>query len=80
MEEGKYQETDRGTPQGGIISPVLANIYLHYVLDLWFEKEPMAKENPKCHRIQGVVAGTEAETSRTLQLLWNKWEYERATK
>lgn len=39
MEEGKYQETDRGTPQGGIISPVLANIYLHYVLDLWFEKE-----------------------------------------
>lgn len=39
MEEGKYQETDRGTPQGGIISPVLANIYLHYILDLWFEKE-----------------------------------------
>ena len=27
-----------GTPQGGVISPVLANIYLHYVLDLWFER------------------------------------------
>lgn len=39
MEEGKYQETDEGTPQGGIISPVLANIYLHYILDLWFEKK-----------------------------------------
>ena len=38
MEDGIYQETDRGTPQGGVISPVLANIYLHYVLDLWFEK------------------------------------------
>lgn len=38
MEEGKWQETDRGTPQGGIISPILANIYLHYVLDLWIEK------------------------------------------
>ena len=38
MEEGKYIETDRGTPQGGILSPILANIYLHYVLDLWFER------------------------------------------
>lgn len=35
MEEGKRHETDRGTPQGGIISPLLANLYLHYVLDLW---------------------------------------------
>ena len=39
MEEGNYMETDRGTPQGGIVSPVLANIYLHYVLDLWYEKQ-----------------------------------------
>ena len=38
MEEGKYIETDRGTPQGGILSPILANIYLHYILDLWFER------------------------------------------
>ena len=35
MEEGKWQETEQGTPQGGIISPALANIYLHYILDLW---------------------------------------------
>ena len=39
MEEGDYMETDRGTPQGGIVSPVLSNIYLHYVLDLWYEKK-----------------------------------------
>ena len=39
MEEGKYVETDKGTPQGGVLNPLLANIYLHYVLDLWFERK-----------------------------------------
>jgi group II intron reverse transcriptase/maturase len=38
MEAGKWQETEQGTPQGGIISPILANIYLHYALDLWLIK------------------------------------------
>jgi len=37
MEYGKYTEVDKGTPQGGLISPILANIYLHYVLDLWLK-------------------------------------------
>jgi group II intron reverse transcriptase/maturase len=37
LEEGQYMETERGTPQGGVLSPMLANIYLHYLLDLWFE-------------------------------------------
>ena len=38
MEGMKYHESDRGTPQGGLISPVCANVYLHYVLDMWFDK------------------------------------------
>lgn len=45
IEEGQCQSTELGTPQGGVMSPLLANIYLHYVLDLWFEKiiKPQAK-------------------------------------
>ena len=39
MKDNQFKESEKGTPQGGIISPVLANIYLHYVLDLWFEKQ-----------------------------------------
>lgn len=35
MEDGELHAVQEGTPQGGIVSPLLANIYLHYVLDLW---------------------------------------------
>jgi retron-type reverse transcriptase len=38
IEEGEYKDTEEGTPQGGVLSPILANIYLHYILDLWLEK------------------------------------------
>ncbi len=37
MEDGKRLETESGTVQGGLISPVLANVYLHYTLDTWFD-------------------------------------------
>jgi len=38
LESGVFTASETGTPQGGLVSPVLANIYLHYVLDVWFEK------------------------------------------
>jgi RNA-directed DNA polymerase len=39
LDQGVIVRTDEGVPQGGPVSPVLANIYLHYVLDLWFGQE-----------------------------------------
>lgn len=38
QEDGVFRASERGTPQGGVISPLLANIYLHYSLDLWFTR------------------------------------------
>src|SRR6202795_2079974 len=37
MEEGEWKKTEVGTPQGAVISPLLANLYLHHVFDLWVE-------------------------------------------
>jgi len=51
VEESKYLESDKGTPQGGLISPILANVYLHYVLDLWFEKEV----KKQCRYYAGII-------------------------
>jgi RNA-directed DNA polymerase len=39
VENGNWRQTESGSPQGGVISPMLANIYLHEVLDLWYEHE-----------------------------------------
>ncbi len=38
MEDGLVQATEVGTPQGSILSPLLSNVYLHYVLDIWFQR------------------------------------------
>jgi len=39
MEDGNWKQSDSGTPQGGVASPILANIFLHEVMDKWFERE-----------------------------------------
>jgi RNA-directed DNA polymerase len=39
LEDGEISYPDQGAPQGGVVSPLLANVYLHYVLDVWFERD-----------------------------------------
>lgn len=46
MENGEWKSSEKGTPQGGIVSPILANLYLHYAFDLWtqwWRKQPGRK-------------------------------------
>jgi group II intron reverse transcriptase/maturase len=52
MQDGVWQASEAGTPQGGLVSPVLANIYLHYVVDLWFEKRFKKSCRGKAHLVR----------------------------
>ena len=51
-EDGRVVHPQTGTPQGGVVSPVLANIYLHYVLDLWFERVVRAQQQGRCQLVR----------------------------
>lgn len=52
MENGVVSKSEEGTPQGGPISPLLANIYLHYVLDLWFKLRVKAQMRGVCELVR----------------------------
>jgi group II intron reverse transcriptase/maturase len=49
---GEFVETDKGTPQGGNLSPMLSNVFLHYVLDLWFEKVVKPRARGACFLVR----------------------------
>lgn len=52
MDDGILVKTDTGTPQGSILSPMLANIFLHYVLDTWFERTVKAHVKGYCEIVR----------------------------
>ena len=55
IEADEFVLTTQGTPQGSNLSPVLSNIFLHYVLDLWFEKKIKPKVRGVCHLVRYAV-------------------------
>jgi group II intron reverse transcriptase/maturase len=52
LDGAEYSEPDEGTVQGSVLSPLLANIFLHYVLDVWFEREVKPRLKGKAHLIR----------------------------
>jgi len=52
MEQGKYLDKEMGTPQGNGASPILANIYLHYVLDNWFDVIVQRQCRGRCYLVR----------------------------
>jgi RNA-directed DNA polymerase len=75
--DGTTEKTDSGTPQGGVISPILANIYLHFVLDRWFDKDIKKKSDGEVHLVRyadDFVAAFQyhRQAARFLRLLPNR--------
>jgi group II intron reverse transcriptase/maturase len=74
LENGEIIHPDTGTPQGGVISPLLANVYLHYVLDVWFERDVKPRLRGKAFMIRyadDILMGftEESDARRVLEVL-----------
>lgn len=70
---------EEGTPQGGVISPLLANVYLHEVLDMWFEQTVKPRLRGKAHLVRYaddavLVFENEADARRVLEVLPKRCE------
>jgi len=71
MEEGIWSDTGIGSVQGDIVSPVLANVYLHYVLDLWFHK----KWRPKIPKGKTTIVRYADDVVVGFQYKWDAMQY-----
>jgi group II intron reverse transcriptase/maturase len=74
LEDGVWSRPEDGTPQGGVISPLLANIYLHVVLDTWFENEVKPCLRGQAHLVRFaddavIVVSNEMDARRLMEVL-----------
>ncbi len=74
LEEGSLSYPDAGSPQGGVISPLLANIYLHEVLDRWLEESVKPRMHGKCFAVRYaddfvIVFALESDARRVHEVL-----------
>jgi group II intron reverse transcriptase/maturase len=79
MEDGALRYPDRGTPQGGVISPLLSNIYLHEVLDAWFARQVRARLKGRAELVRFaddfvIVFSSESDARRVLEVLPKRFE------
>ena len=74
MEKGSVSYPDRGSPQGGVVSPLLANAYLHYVLDEWFHRDVQPRMRARTHLVRYaddavMIFEVESDARRVLAVL-----------
>lgn len=74
MEAGKLSHPEAGTPQGGVVSPLLANVYLHEVLDKWFAQDVVPRLQGQAHLVRYaddfvVVFSREKDARRFMDVL-----------
>ena len=78
MESGQVSHPERGAPQGGVVSPVLSNLYLHEVLDEWFEHEARPRLRWRAFQVRfadyaALVFEREEDARRVMAVLANRF-------